>query len=77
MWAMMQKFRSTAGSVLPGCGAGGFAPTNGVPAGARHVIVARGRDYGAVTPLKGVYSGGGSAGGVGGSRPAGPGAVGR
>ena len=38
----------------------GFDPTNGVPAGDRHVIVARGRDYGDVTPLKGVYSGGAS-----------------
>jgi transglutaminase-like putative cysteine protease len=38
----------------------GWDPTNAVPAGERHVIVARGRDYGDVTPLKGVYSGGGS-----------------
>ena len=38
----------------------GWDPTNGVPAGERHGIVARGRDYGDVTPLKGVYSGGGS-----------------
>ncbi len=35
----------------------GFDPTNGVPAGRRHVIVARGRDYADVTPLKGVYHG--------------------
>ena len=38
----------------------GYDPTNGVMAGDRHVIVARGRDYADVTPLKGVYSGGGS-----------------
>lgn len=38
----------------------GWDPTNAVPAAERHVIVARGRDYGDVTPLKGVYSGGGS-----------------
>lgn len=38
----------------------GYDPTNGVLAGDRHVIVARGRDYADVTPLKGVYSGGGS-----------------
>lgn len=38
----------------------GLDPTNGVPAGERHVIVARGRDYGDVTPLKGVYAGGGA-----------------
>ena len=35
----------------------GFDPTNGVPAGQRHVTVARGRDYADVTPLKGVYHG--------------------
>jgi transglutaminase-like putative cysteine protease len=34
----------------------GFDPTNGVPAGERHVLVARGRDYADVPPLKGVYS---------------------
>ena len=33
----------------------GVDPTNGVPAGHRHVIVARGRDYADVTPLKGIY----------------------
>ncbi|MGH9023702.1 MAG: transglutaminase family protein [Acidimicrobiia bacterium] len=32
-------------------------PTSGSPAGERHVLVARGRDYGDVAPLKGVYSG--------------------
>ncbi len=35
----------------------GFDPTNGSPIGKRHVIVARGRDYTDVTPLKGVYHG--------------------
>jgi transglutaminase-like putative cysteine protease len=39
-----------------------FDPTNGVPAGQRHVIVARGRDYADVTPLKGVYHGAPSTG---------------
>jgi len=38
----------------------GYDPTNGIPAGERHVTVARGRDYTDVTPLKGVYAGGGS-----------------
>jgi transglutaminase-like putative cysteine protease len=33
-------------------------PTNGVPVGARHVLVARGRDYADVSPLKGIYNGG-------------------
>lgn len=37
-----------------------FDPTNDVPVGERHVVVARGRDYADVPPLKGVYSGGGS-----------------
>ena len=40
----------------------GFDPTNGLPAGLRHVIVARGRDYADVTPLKGVYHGARSTG---------------
>ena len=35
-------------------------PTNGSDVGERHVLVARGRDYGDVTPLKGVYSGTGA-----------------
>jgi transglutaminase-like putative cysteine protease len=35
-----------------------FDPTNGAPVGERHVVVARGRDYGDVPPLKGIYSGG-------------------
>ncbi|WP_250285863.1 transglutaminase-like domain-containing protein, partial [Frankia sp. CiP1_Cm_nod2] len=38
----------------------GFDPTNGVPAGQQHVVVARGRDYNDVPPLLGVYSGGAS-----------------
>jgi transglutaminase-like putative cysteine protease len=35
----------------------GYDPTNGRPVGEQHVLVARGRDYDDVTPLKGVYSG--------------------
>ncbi len=34
-----------------------YDPTNAVPPDDRHVVVARGRDYGDVTPLKGIYSG--------------------
>jgi transglutaminase-like putative cysteine protease len=37
----------------------GFDPTNGIPAGERHVVVARARDYTDLPPLKGVYAGGG------------------
>ncbi len=33
-------------------------PTHGVPVGERHVVVARGRDYADVPPLKGIYHGG-------------------
>jgi transglutaminase-like putative cysteine protease len=33
-------------------------PTSGAAVGERHVIVARGRDYADVPPLKGVYHGG-------------------
>ena len=32
-------------------------PTNGVPVGPEHVVVARGRDYSDVPPLRGLYSG--------------------
>ena len=34
-----------------------FDPTNGLPAGGDHVLVARGRDYTDVSPFTGVYSG--------------------
>ncbi len=36
----------------------GFDPTIGWPIGERHVLVARGRDYHDVSPLKGVFHGG-------------------
>ena len=39
----------------------GFDPTHGTGVGERHVVVARGRDYADVAPLKGVYHGGRSA----------------
>lgn len=35
-----------------------FDPTNRLPIGSRHVLVARGRDYGDVAPLRGIYRGG-------------------
>jgi transglutaminase-like putative cysteine protease len=37
-----------------------FDPTSGDPVAERHVVVARGRDYADVAPLKGVYNGGSS-----------------
>jgi transglutaminase-like putative cysteine protease len=39
-----------------------YDPTNGVPAREQHVVVGRGREYGDVPPLKGIYSGGSLAG---------------
>lgn len=35
----------------------GFDPTNDLPIGERHVLVGRGRDYGDVAPLRGIYAG--------------------
>ncbi len=35
----------------------GLDPTNGEDIGVRHVVVARGRDYADVTPVRGVYAG--------------------
>ncbi len=37
-----------------------YDPTNLTPAGERHVVVARGRDYTDVPPIKGIYAGGGA-----------------
>jgi len=44
----------------PGIGWAEFDPTNACMPGERHVVLAWGRDYGDVAPLKGVMSGGGS-----------------
>ena len=38
----------------------GRDPTNDLPIGEQHVVVGRGRDYGDVPPLRGVFSGGAS-----------------
>ena len=35
----------------------GIDPTNGIGHTARHIVVGRGRDYGDVSPLKGIYHG--------------------
>lgn len=42
---------------LPGEGWFGLDPTLGQPAGARHVRIAYGRDYGDVAPVRGIYKG--------------------
>jgi transglutaminase-like putative cysteine protease len=36
----------------------GYDPTNDIPIGNRHVLVAMGRDYADVSPMKGIYLGG-------------------
>ena len=36
----------------------GWDPTNGVDVGHRHVVVAHGRDYADVAPVRGIYAGG-------------------
>ncbi|WP_018177767.1 transglutaminase family protein [Jongsikchunia kroppenstedtii] len=38
----------------------GYDPTNDIPIGERHVSVGLGRDYSDVSPLKGIYTGGGA-----------------
>lgn len=40
----------------------GYDPTNRVPVGERHVVLARGREYADVAPLTGVYDGPGTSG---------------
>jgi transglutaminase-like putative cysteine protease len=46
-----------AEAMLPGLGWVGFDPTNGDPAGVRHVRTAIGRDYSDVPPTRGLYRG--------------------
>jgi transglutaminase-like putative cysteine protease len=47
--------------LLPGQVWVGFDPTNNIPASDRHIVVAVGRDYNDVTPLRGSYRGPGFA----------------
>jgi transglutaminase-like putative cysteine protease len=44
---------------IPDLGWVGVDPTNNLPVGDRHVVLAWGRDYGDVTPIRGVVLGGG------------------
>lgn len=44
---------------VPGTGWVDYDPTNDCFAGAGHVVVARGRDYADVSPVRGIFSGGG------------------
>ena len=44
---------------IPNVGFLEFDPTNDSVAGEEHIVVSRGRDFGDVSPLKGVITGGG------------------
>ena len=44
---------------VPGCGWVEFDPTNNVSGTEEHIIIGWGRDFGDVSPLKGVITGGG------------------
>lgn len=46
--------------LVPGFGWVEFDPTNNTFAGSDHIVVARGRDYGDVSPIRGIFHGGGS-----------------
>ena len=48
-------------AALPGSGWWPLDPTNGGPVGERHVEIGRGRDYGDVPPVRGVFMGAGAA----------------
>jgi transglutaminase-like putative cysteine protease len=45
---------------VPGSGWIDYDPTNHCLAGTGHIVVARGRDYADVCPVKGLFSGGGA-----------------
>ena len=48
-------------AALPGSGWWALDPTNGGPAGERHVVIGCGRDYGDVPPVRGTFTGGATA----------------
>ena len=45
---------------IPGTGWIDYDPTNACFAGSGHIVIARGRDYQDVSPVKGIFSGGGT-----------------
>jgi transglutaminase-like putative cysteine protease len=45
---------------IPGCGWVDYDPTNACFVGSGHVVIARGRDFRDVSPVKGLFSGGGA-----------------
>ena len=44
---------------IPGTGWVDYDPTNACFAGAAHIVIARGRDFFDISPVKGLFSGGG------------------
>ncbi len=48
-------------AALPGRGWWALDPTNGGEVGERHVVIGRGRDYGDVPPVRGAFTGSGTA----------------
>lgn len=60
-WHGAQASHAWAEVYLPTIGWVGHDPTNGVPITNEHIVVATGRDYADVAPLKGVHKGGGPA----------------
>ena len=48
-------------AALPGWGWWALDPTNGAEVGERHVVIGRGRDYGDVPPVRGAFTGSGTA----------------
>ncbi len=48
-------------AALPGWGWWALDPTNGGEVGERHVVIGRGRDYGDVPPVRGAFTGSGTA----------------
>ena len=51
------RVRATPGSRCGRARWWAYDPTNDCPVGERHVAVGRGRDYGDVPPVKGIYAG--------------------
>jgi len=48
-------------AAVPGCGWWALDPTNGGEVGERHVVIGCGRDYGDVPPVRGAFTGSGTA----------------
>ena len=51
--------RDRVSAYIPGTGWVDYDPTNACFAGKGHIVIARGRDFSDVSPVKGLFSGGG------------------